>query len=382
MFIFKLSKKKLLEALSAIAPGVSKTASLMVCQSVLIDVSEDFVTFTSNNLDRSVSIRVAAETERCGSALVNYESLISGVRKAGEMIRLDECDFLATISWGTKAYIKLIAYAAMDFPEWMDEPRDCTVTIPREMLDLAYSWTAFAVSTDSTRQSLQGISVKANGDGLEFAATDGHRMGQIFIPVESQMEDGWALVKIILPPSILQAAKLIPGASEIVLSFGDKDIQLVNAVAGAEPQMTVRGKLLEGPYPRYEQVIPRSYEQVHEFDRLEMVSALGVVLSAANKTTAQVEMLFKNKEIRLSAKNLQSGSEAVEFVKCDHIKSSEEFRIGFNGKYFLEILNKWAGTDSLQIKMNTPVGATVIQASEPTMERLTLQMPLRLMEEV
>jgi DNA polymerase-3 subunit beta len=114
---------------------------------------------------------------------------------------------------------------------------------------------AFAASSDEARPILTGVFVNVSGDQLTMAAADGFRLSvrkavlsspaarpvSAVIPARALIElariasDGDQVLTMILPP----------GRGQVV--FRMKDIELVS-------------QLIEGSFPDYEQIIPRSYK--------------------------------------------------------------------------------------------------------------------------
>jgi DNA polymerase-3 subunit beta len=97
----------------------------------------------------------------------------------------------------------------------------------------------------------------------------------------------------------------------------------------------------------------------------------------SNKTTHQIRMKIAGSDLTISAEDIDFENEAQEKLTCSY--EGEDMEIGFNSKYFLEMLNSM---DAMQVtlEMSQPNRAGVIVPSvqEPSEEMLMLIMPMML----
>jgi len=127
---------------------------------------------------------------------------------------------------------------------------------------------AFAASTDEARPILTGVLVTVNGERITLAAADGFRLSvrkavlstavnrpiSAVIPARALAElarisgDGNQAITMVLPP----------GRGQVI--FRMKDVELVS-------------QLIEGTFPDYEQIIPRSCQTRTVLSTLEFLKA-------------------------------------------------------------------------------------------------------------
>jgi DNA polymerase-3 subunit beta len=136
-------------------------------------------------------------------------------------------------------------------------------------------------------------------------------------------------------------------------------------------------RLLEGPYPNYEQVIPKNNPRELVCARGDLIEAVDIVASHADNVTRQVRFGVREGSLGISsATELGSGEHRIA-VRY----SGEGLDIGYNAGYLLDIL-KGIPTEEVRFRLNTALSAGVVEpvGALPQSEEgiLCLIMPLRL----
>ena len=137
-------------------------------------------------------------------------------------------------------------------------------------------------------------------------------------------------------------------------------------------------RLIEGPYPNYEQVIPRENDKVATADKSALTSALRRMSIVASDQTHRIRMGFANGSCKLSVQTPDLG-EAQEELNVSY--EGDPLEIGFNAAYLLEIL-KYIPTDEVRMTFKAPERAATCEPvgwDDPA-SYLALVMPLRLVD--
>lgn len=230
--------------------------------------------------------------------------------------------------------------------------------------------TLFAVSSDSTRLTLNGVFLETRDQRLQLVATDGHRMGKAFIEQESLVLNKG----IIIPPkAITHVLRAVSDDSTIEVRVDDSHILFSGET------IQVVSKLIEGPYPKYESVIPVQFERKVQANRSEFIDVIRHVSAIANQRTRQIRMQLDGGTLEVSASDPNSGGECRESFTVTH-EGNGAFTIGFNGQYLAEVLSM-CPSEEVVLKMNSPVGACVIEPVGEGLDFFFLLMPLRLVDD-
>ena len=139
-------------------------------------------------------------------------------------------------------------------------------------------------------------------------------------------------------------------------------------------------RLIEGPYPNYEQVIPRDNDKNAIADKNQLTQALRRMAVVASDQTHRVRLSFNTNTLRFSVETPDLG-EATEELEIEY--GGEALDIGFNASYLLEVL-RYMPSEDVKLTMKAPERAATIEPvsrdGDDAADYLCLVMPLRLLE--
>jgi len=218
---------------------------------------------------------------------------------------------------------------------------------------------AAAISTEAARYYLNGISMKRlDGWTYRFAATDGHRLMVVDIPLPDAA--GAIEGDLILPRKFVQSVFTHFRKAEAPLIFkaGRGTVQnrtdsAAPAPAGlsrvaisgrvGEAEVSFYSKLIHGKYPDYGRVIPSSVEQSAIFDVTDVRRAILAVAGNTRKPgSPALAMNFDPAGVGITCAFGVEGVSAEYRIDCDH-NVKPGFQIGFKPRYVLDILNAVRG---------------------------------------
>lgn len=217
----------------------------------------------------------------------------------------------------------------------------------------------FATSTDETKQVLTGVHLTIKQDGLEFAATDGHRLAVVETtndspeaqkkPSEWQREHKSNLEVTVPARALRELERMLAfsnSPSEPVSLYFDRG----QAVFEWQNQrLTTR--TLEGQYPAYQLLIPQQFQRELILERRQFLSALERIAVLADQKNNLVKLSIDSaaQQITLSVEAQDIGS-AVESIPAQ--VSGEDLDIAFNIKYLMDGLKNIQSSE-IQMQLNT-----------------------------
>jgi len=229
--------------------------------------------------------------------------------------------------------------------------------------------TLFASSNDEIRLNLTGIYFQLFQNNLTFVATDANRLVRMSrSDVKPGVEEAFIipkkalnLLKSVLPNDDTEVSVNF-NRSNAFFQFGD-----INLIC----------RLIDEKYPDYKAVIPVDNPNKMTIDRQEFLMAVKRVAITSNKSTHQVRLKISGSELTVSAEDIDFENEAQEKLACQY--EGEDMEIGFNSKYFLEMLNTMDGNQvTLELSQPNRAGLIVPSVQEPGEEMLMLIMPMML----
>jgi DNA polymerase III subunit beta len=223
-----------------------------------------------------------------------------------------------------------------------------------------------ACSQDETKQILTGVYLKVNADCLEFAATDGHRLGIVEVypaEIEGQAPTTVGVASPVANRSfeVTVPAKALRELDKMLGNRQDGDeleLQLEQGqvvFAWGDQKLTTR--TLEGKYPDYRLLIPKQFQRQITLDRKQLLSALERIAVLADQTNLvkfSIDGTGQSIALSVEAQDRGSGRESLPAQI-----SGADLDIAFNVKYLMDGL-KTLPTQEITISMNGPLEPVIL----------------------
>lgn len=367
---FTIAREKLQEGLAAVAASVPTKTTLPVLSNILVEAQKDGVRLSGTDLDIAVSTVVAAEVDTEGAVTLPARKLLEIVRElpsaairvtgAGEQRINIECG---------RSRFKLLGIPRDEFPSFPPVKFDDAWTLTSGDLQKLIERVAFAASTEESRPILNGVLWEFTKDRMRMVATNGHRLAKMEISTKGPS----ASAELIVPPKALEQVRRLFGSTDAI-EIAKSD----NHLGFRAGETRVFTRLIEGPYPNTEQVIPRENDKSATLDKQGLASALRRVGVVASDQTHRVRLAFGGGTLKFTVNTPDLGEAQDEMAIA---YDGDPIEIGFNATYLLEIL-KYMPTDEVRLTMKAPERAATIEPvgwDDPA-AYLCLVMPLRLVD--
>src|SRR6266699_2547423 len=305
---FTITREQLQEGLSGVAAAIPAKTTLPVLANVLVEVTKQGLRLSGTDLDIAVTTTLPAKK------LVDIaRELPSGPVRftaAGESRVAIECG---------RSKFKLLGLPREEFPSFPAVKFDGAWNAAAGVVHKLVGHVAFAASTEESRPILNGVLWELRPDHMRMVATNGHRLAKMDVPAQ-----GGSTADLIVPPKALEQIRRL-FAPEDALEIARSD----NHIGFRSGGTLVFSRLIEGPYPNYEQVIPR------EKDKAAMAAALRRMSVVASDQTHRIRLAFSGGAVKFSVQTPDLG-EAQDELAVTY--EGEPLEIGFNAMYLLEIL--------------------------------------------
>ncbi|MDQ8145784.1 MAG: DNA polymerase III subunit beta [Gemmatimonadota bacterium] len=366
---FTITREKLQEGLAAVTPAVPSKTTLPVLANLLIQTTDKGIRISGTDLDIAVSTEVTADVDAVGAITIPARKLSEIARELpAAPVRITATgDQRITLECGRSKF-KLLGLPKSEFPSFPAINFDKALKIPSGDLQKLIGHTAFAASTEESRPILNGVLWELRPDAMRMVATNGHRLAKMEVPVT-----GAKKADLIIPPKALeQIRRLFAAEEELEVAQGE------NHLGFRSPFTSVFTRLIEGPYPSYDQVIPKDNDKVATLDRAGLVGALKRMSVVASDQTHRIRLSFNTGMLKFSVSTPDLGEAQDEMpIRYD----GDPMDIGFNAAYLLEIL-RYMPTDEVRMTFRAPERASTLEPdgwSDPA-KYLCLLMPLRLVD--
>jgi DNA polymerase-3 subunit beta len=356
--------------LSLVSRAVPSRPTHPILSNVLLvaKVETQKVSLTAFDLSLGIRTSFAAQVDEGGSFTLPAKLLNDIISRLpdGEISLDDDAgEAIATITSASGKYT-VRGMGPEEFPELPEIEGGELINLPPEALIAGLKGTLFATSPDETKQVLTGVHLKVQQDSLEFAATDGHRLAVVETEKVTDKEseesslppqDSAVTFELTVPARALrEIEKMVAmgqGTESVALHLDQGQI----VFEWADQRLTTR--TLEGQYPNYRQLLPRSFERLITLERRSLLAAVEriAVLADQKNNILKCSINADNQEVTLSvdAKDVGSGTESM----SANI-SGESIDIAFNVKYLIDIL-KTAASSEIQMQLNDATAPVIIK---------------------
>ncbi len=372
---FTIAQTEFLDALQVVSSAVPNRTTLPVLSNILLEATEDRIEMRATDLDLAISTSARASVKDPGTLTVPAKKLFELVRKLPkEELKLEAKDL--TLNVGSKSgRYKFLCIRPEEFPAMPSVETDAEISLDPDLLERLIRRTIYSVSTDETRPALNGALFQIRDDELRVVATDGHRLSKASckpsggIPTPPKGD-------VIVPLKALNQVQRLLATASGPVTIGISKNQARFVIGNT----TLTTKLIEGPFPNYEQVLPKQNNKHLRVKRENLAQALERVSVFSDNLTRQVKLSLKANSVTLVVQTPDQG-EATEELEAQY--SSDDLDIGYNAAYLLDIL-RTIDSEEVDIHLNTPVTAGLLaptptdKGSASKEDLLCLVMPLRL----
>jgi DNA polymerase-3 subunit beta len=366
---FTITREKLQEGLAAVAGSIPTRTTLPVLSNLLIETEDDGIRFSGTDLDTAVSVRVPAEVEEPGAITAPARKLQEIARELppAPVVVAAQGDAITLTSGRTR--FRLNGLPKDEFPAFPAVSFDSSWKLTGADLNQLISHVAFAVSTEETRPILNGVLWELREGEMRMVATNGHRLAKMTISREGVGGTGDLIVH---PRALAQVQKLLGSGGEVEVGRSENHL----GFRGNGVQIYTR--LIEGPYPNYEQVIPKDNDKILVADKAALNGAIRRMAIVASDQTHRIRLSLGGPMLKFSVQTPDLG-EASEEMPIEY--DGAPLEIGFNANYLLELL-RYMPTDEVRLSFKAPERAATMEpvGNEDTPEFLCLVMPLRLLD--
>lgn len=366
-----IERAALLSLLNHTRSVVEARNTIPILSNVLLRADGEALHITATDMDIEVVESCPAVVSAPGVATVPAGTLYDIVRKLpnGEQIsmELDAGKHRVTLKAGRSKFV-LGALSAEDFPVMGMAEVMTAFDIPADDLKALLDRTKFAMSNEQTRFMLNGIYLHAKPAErlLRAAATDGHRLARVEVPLPDGAAD---MPGIILPrKTVGELRKLLEeAAGDVRMAVSSHKIRI--EVSG----IVITSKLIDGTFPDYERVIPTGNEHRLTVDAKEFAKAVDRVATVSTEKSRAVKLSLSDSALKLSATNSDGGAGDDEL---DVEYGAPAMTVGFNAKYLLETLQQIDGV-TVRFDLHDTMSPVIVTDPEAP-EFLGVIMPLRI----
>jgi DNA polymerase III subunit beta len=359
----QVTQENLSKALGSVARVASSRGTLPILSNVLLKTVDGRLSIAATNLDIAITHYIGSKVSQEGAITVPARlmqdfvgSLPSGVIE----LKLDDLK----LHINAEKYKSVInGVSAEDYPVMPAISDGQSWTISGKLLKQALQQVVIAASSDEARPVLTGVYWHTHEGKLYMVATDSYRLAEKSLINMKQDVD------LLIPASALQDLLRIIGDYEEDVVVTHDDQQVLFKVGDVE----LVTRLIEGKYPDYRKLIPRTFSSDAVLKKAELTNITKVSSLFARESAGSVTINLDAENQQVSIRSI--ASQIGENVASATAAITNEGSITLNSRYILDALHALTGED-VQIAFNGKLEPCVL-ADPKSGDYLHVIMPLK-----
>lgn len=318
-----------LSAAAAIVPLRGVRPSLRNC--LLNADSDGGLEIQATDMEVGLRYKLRAESVTQPASLCLPCQTLAGLLKecTEELVTLETTGAKGTLTIGRDRF-EVLGQESSDFPDVPSMGEGAALSIPAEDFARMIDRTHYAAAREQGRYAINGVYMICKEKLLEVVATDGRRLAF----AKKKLKSGGALEEGVIVPvkMMLEIRKLCDNVAS------GEDLQVAlrgRSIIVSSSQETLSSLIVEGIYPKYQQVIPKDADKEITIKREPFMHALRKAFYLTSDETKTVSLKFSPGTCLIEARSPDKGTANVT-LEVEY--NGEEVTIGFNPQYLQDAL--------------------------------------------
>ncbi len=350
---FLCDASQLKKGLNIAQKAITGKSSTPIMSGIYLGVQNNDLVLRGSDLMLSIETKITVQCEEPGAVLVNAKLLSELMGKLNGNVSVYEEGQEVFIKSGDNNIYNMPKMNVNDYPAFPQIETKNQIELTDEVFNNLVYMTEFACATDDSRPLFTGILMDLKDGKITFVGTNTHRLAIKSKEYESEN------FSCVIP------AKVMNEIRNIALSFSDPQTItlgiLYNQVMISFANTIVVTRLLDGRFPDYQRVIPKSFSLSAKVNREDLINILDrVVLFSKANDHSTVKMNLSEGKLYVTASGVDVGS-AKEELPCE--MDGNELKIAFNAAYIVEVL-KHSTEKEVTFKLNSSLTPGIIDIGD------------------
>ncbi|MCW5850484.1 MAG: DNA polymerase III subunit beta [Anaerolineae bacterium] len=366
-------QEHLARGLDIVSRAVSPRSTLPILGNVLLATDNGRLRLSATNLEIGINCWIGARVDEEGATTVPARLFTDLVKSLPpDQVAMDFVERNKTLNLKClrdEAHIKGID--AADFPTVPTYEEDGGMQLEPDAFRQMINQVAFAAATDESRPILTGVSARFEPHKLTLAATDGFRLSVRIAAVDHGLTQA---MSVIIPAKAL--AEVARVASDVTEPISVLIARNRNQILFHLPNVDIVSQLIDGNFPDYNQIMPKSSGTRAVVDtRAFLAAARRAALFArdgANIVRLKVEPGEGGElgQMTVSAISTEYGDNVSQF---DAAIEGNPLEIAFNAKYLQDALNA-IDSQQVNLELGTPASPGVFKPQSGEFTHIVMPM--------
>jgi DNA polymerase-3 subunit beta len=363
------NRSALAEALGLVMSVVPNRTPKPVLRCVRVAASGKEVRICATDLEVGLNYLLSqVDVAREGELVVEADRLAAIVRESTEDVLVLEGKDTTCEVRGADSHFTIYGQDPKQYPTVRSlGPGEADLAITLEHLQAGIQETLFATAKESSRYAINGVLWEIKGKKLSLVATDGRRLARCRVELEKAAAKEIADRKTIVPSKTMALLeKLAPREKETVA------VKMVeNQVLIRYANVVVSSNLVDGNFPKYEDIIPTDYDKKLSLPTEAFLSGVRRAALLTSEESKGVKLALGKDKLVLSGSSPEAGAAEIS-MPVEY--TGEPVEIGFNPQFLTDVL-RVIRTPTVELELGQPDRPGVLKSGS---DFLYVLMPINL----
>ena len=325
------NRSALAEALNLLTSVVPSRTPKPILRCVQITADEKEVRMCATDLEVGINYLISeVQVDKPGEVIVPADRLAAIVRESvDEVLVLEAAEGACKIT-GADSHFTIYGHEPGQYPIVPDFEGAGDIKISLSNLQAGIEQCLFAAAKESSRYAINGVLWEIKDKKLMLVATDGRRLARCRVSLAAA------------PKGEVPANILVPGKAMGLLDkigAGEKDavtIKLIdNQILISCANVVISSNLVEGNFPKYEDIIPTDYDKKLTLSTEAVLSAVRRASLLTSEESKGIKLSLEKGKMVFSSRAPETGDAQVD-MPVDY--KGEPIEIGFSPQFLIDVL--------------------------------------------
>lgn len=324
------NRSALAEALALMTSVVPSRTPKPILRCVLVTATERDVQISGTDLEIGLTCSISGvQVEQQGDVVVEADRLAAIVREsADDVLSLEASEGTCEVM-GADSHFTVYGQDAKQFPQVPGFEGAADIEIELTELQGGIEQCLFATAKESSRYAINGVLWEIKGKKLSLVATDGRRLARCRVSLASAPEQAIAQRKVIVPAKTMALVEKIASHDKEKVAVKLLENQILLSCAN----VAVSSNLVEGNFPKYEDIVPTDYDKKLTLPCQAVLSAVRRAALLTSEESKGIRLSVGKDAVVFSGRAPETGAAEVN-MPADY--SGEPIDIGFNPQFVID----------------------------------------------
>ena len=274
-----------------------------------------------------LEVRIDREIDYHGDPLLLPAHRLSAILRAatGDEVVLKPSGSSIVVKCGAGSWT-LPTEDVAEYPTWEAGELKAVCRLPADQFSRAAKATIYATDNESSRYALGGVLIDVKDGNPTWVATDGRRLACVETETDQAVDDS----QTIIPGRLMAAvASMASGDGSVQIEANAKEVRF--SLDGC----TVTGRLVEGKFPRWRDVVGEPEGEASVIDVVELLQAVQSAAIVTSEQSKGITLAWTANTLHLAGRSSEYGESAV---ICPTIAAGSTAPTKLDPKYLAQFL--------------------------------------------